>query len=65
MNPIYDLIVIGLVVVMVLVNLFSIGDSHNTVSLWTKLRKKIHDFSPLGRSPALSSFDGQARLSRD
>jgi|GEM_PF-7111328 hypothetical protein len=65
MNPIYDLIVIGLVVVMVLVNLWSVREFQNAVSPWTKLKEKIHDLSLGGHSPALSSFHGQARLSRD
>ncbi len=65
MNPIYDLIVIGVVVVMVLVNLWSARKLQNAVSSWTTLKGKIHDLSLGGHSPALSSFHGQARLSRD
>ena len=65
MNPIFDLIVIGVIFGMVLVNLWSVRESQNAISPWTKLKEKIHDISPLGPSPALSSLHGQARLSRD
>ena len=65
MNPIFDLIVIGVIVSMVLVNLYSVRESQNAVPPWTKLKKKLHEVSLWGQSPALSSFHGQARLSRD
>ncbi len=65
MNPLFDLIVIGVIISMVLVNLWSVREVKNAVSPWTKLNEKIHDLRLGGQSPALSSFHGQARLSRD
>ncbi len=65
MNPIYDLIVIGLVVVMVLVNLWSVREFQNAVSPWTKLKEKIQDLRLGGQSPAMSSPQGQVRLTQD
>lgn len=65
MNPVFDLIVIGVILGMVLVNLWSVRESQNAISPWTKLKEKIHDLSLGGHSPALSSFHGKARLSRD
>ena len=65
MNPLFDLIVIGVIVSMVLVNLWSVRESQNAVSPWTKLKEKIHDISPWGPSPALSSPQGQVRLTQD
>ena len=50
MNPIYDLVVIGLIVCMVLVNLYhSQGQTLQTVSFLTKLREKLTPFNLLGQ----------------
>ncbi len=65
MNPIFDLIVIGVISSMVLVNLWSVRESQNAVSPWTKLKEKLHDISPWGSSQALSSPHGQVRLTQD
>lgn len=65
MNPIFDLIVIGVIISMVLVNLWSVRESQNAVSPWTKLKEKIHDISPWGPSSALSSPHGQVGLTQD
>ena len=65
MNPIFDLIVIGVILSMVLINLWSVRETKNAVSPWTKLKQKIHDLSPWGPSPALSSLQGQVHLTQD
>ena len=65
MNPIFDLIVIGVIISMVLVNLWSVRELQNAVSPWTKLKEKIHDISPWGPSSALSSSQGDVQFSQD
>ena len=65
MNPLFDLIVIGVIFGMVFVNLWSVRESQNTLSPWTKLKEKIHDISPWGPSPTLSSPQGEIRLTQD
>ena len=65
MNPIFDLIVIGLIVSMVLVNLWSVRESQHAVSPWTTLKEKIHSISPWGHTPALSSSKGDVQFSQD
>ncbi len=65
MNPIFDLIVIGVIVSMVLVNLWSVRESQHTVSPWTQLKEKLQDISPWGPSSALSSSHGDVQFSQD
>ncbi len=65
MNPIFDLMVIGVIVSMVLVNLISLRGTGNTTLYWTKLSEKMRAFNLFGDSPALSSSPRAVPVSQD
>ncbi len=65
MNPIFDLMVIGVIVSIVLVNLWSVREAQHAVSPWTTLKEKLHNISPWGPRPTLSSSHGDVQFSQD
>jgi hypothetical protein len=54
MNPLFDLIVIGVIVSMVWLNLYlSKEPSPPTISLWSAVVQKLAAFNPVGHKTAL------------
>ncbi len=64
MNPIYDLIVIGVISSMVLLNLYFFRSTGTTKSSWTALAEKLSALNLLGQRSVLSSSEGSPHLSR-
>ena len=66
MNPIFDLIVIGIIVSMVLMNLyFSKASLPKTSSMWIKLGKKWSSIHPLEQKAAYSPSHVGKHFSQD
>ena len=65
MNPIFDLMVIGVIVSMVLVNVMTLRETVNITSYWTKLSEKMSAFNFLGYSSTFSSPPEPMRVSQD
>jgi hypothetical protein len=65
MDPIFDLIVIGVIVSMVLLNLYLSKDaSHPKVSFWSSIWQKLNAFNPLGHKKAFGPY-GSAHIPQD
>ncbi len=65
MDPIFDLIVIGAIVSMVLLNLYLSRDaSHPKVSFWSSMGQKLKAFNPLGPKKVFVSY-GSAHIPQD
>ncbi len=64
MSPIFDLMVIGVIVSMVLVNVISLRETESTASYWTKLSQKVRSFNLFGDRPALSP-SGATHISQE
>jgi len=57
MDPIFDLIVIGVIVSMVLLNLyFSQDASHPKAYFWSYISQKWNAFNPLGHKKAFDPY---------
>ena len=48
MNPVYDLVIIGVIAIMVLLNLYHVRDRSRQMAFFSEMRKKLTGFYSLG-----------------